>query len=420
MRYFYGPRIPSKGAGFNYTYEAEIRSHEQFLFENLTTSLPDYDLGSMTLACSYNGSFLPDQSSFIPTEGLFDGDGDVALFFLSANDILYSKEINDDWYAAHRPMGQDYQSSTATGQASYYLADEPAAVLGCKSQFQACDLNLAAGQQCSAPGGSYDVVYSHLQRTDKRGKVLAWILGAPKSIFDVAISLRSSSLASRYTLRQNIQVGLPDNQWQLDVENWHNIVLAGIQGGVVDSATGPSDADMLKYFWRRPDSDEASYLCKNQKVISTAYQNFSVLGLCLILILGSLIVGLEYSIEAIITIVESRFRNVTKYARLEWLANDVLQTQRLAHEELGVDATWAGCAGVRAVPVTEKGQMLAVLDIRDPKHPRLQAPEEVLAPTATAVEEETTGTAMSMEKEALEPYSSASDDGTAKLYDLNK
>lgn len=45
MRYFYGPRIPSKGANFNYTYEAELRSHEQFLSENLTTSLPDYELG---------------------------------------------------------------------------------------------------------------------------------------------------------------------------------------------------------------------------------------------------------------------------------------------------------------------------------------------------------------------------------------
>lgn len=45
MRYFYGPRVPSKGSDVLHTYEAEIRSHEQFLSENLTTSFPDYKLG---------------------------------------------------------------------------------------------------------------------------------------------------------------------------------------------------------------------------------------------------------------------------------------------------------------------------------------------------------------------------------------
>lgn len=218
----------------------------------------------MTLASSYNGSLFLEQSSFLPIDGLYQGDGDMALFFLSANDVLYSNEVNDEWYAAHRPMGQAFQSSTATGQADYYLADEPAAVLGCKMQYQSCDSNLPAGANCSPPGGVFDVDYSRMQHNDTRGKVLAWVLGAPKSVFGVAISLKSSSLASRYSLRQNIQAGLPDNQWQLDVENWHNIVLAGVQGGVVDSATGPNDPEILKYFWRRPDSEEAEYLCKNQ------------------------------------------------------------------------------------------------------------------------------------------------------------
>lgn len=45
MRYFYGPRYPLKGDHFTHTYEAELRSQEQFLAENLTTSLPEYELG---------------------------------------------------------------------------------------------------------------------------------------------------------------------------------------------------------------------------------------------------------------------------------------------------------------------------------------------------------------------------------------
>lgn len=218
----------------------------------------------MTLATSSNGSLLLEQSSFLPIDGLYQGDGDVALFFLSANDVLYSQQVSDPWYAAHRQMGQAYSSASAAGPSSFYLADEPATVLGCKMQYQSCDANLPAGNNCSLPGGVIDVDYSRIQHNDKKGRVLAWVLGAPKSVLGVAVSLKSSSLASRYSLRQNIQIGLPDNQWQLDVENWHNIVLAGIQGGVVDSASGPNEPDILRYFWRRPDSDEARYLCKNQ------------------------------------------------------------------------------------------------------------------------------------------------------------
>ena len=45
----------------------------------------------------------------------------------------------------------------------------------------------------------------------------------------------------------------------------------------------------------------------------------------------------------------------------------------MAHEELGI-GIWEDCAGFQAVPVTEKGQLLGVLDIKDPKHPRLKVP----------------------------------------------
>lgn len=45
----------------------------------------------------------------------------------------------------------------------------------------------------------------------------------------------------------------------------------------------------------------------------------------------------------------------------------------MAHEELGF-GIWTDCAGIRAVPVTTKAQMLASLDTEDPDHPRLKTP----------------------------------------------
>ena len=112
----------------------------------------------------------------------------------------------------------------------------------------------------------------------------------------------------------------------------------------------------------------------SQKIRSSIYPNFSVLGLAIVLIVGGLIIILAYTLEHLIEIIETRFRRVTKYSRLERSANDILQTQRMAHEELESGGTWDDCAGVGAVPVTAKDEQLALLDIRDPKHTRLTAP----------------------------------------------
>lgn len=62
----------------------------------------------------------------------------------------------------------------------------------------------------------------------------------------------------------NLQGALPANQWQLDVEYWHNIALAALQGLRVDSAAGPGNSGMLKYFWNKPHNDDEKYLCRNQ------------------------------------------------------------------------------------------------------------------------------------------------------------
>lgn len=109
---------------------------------------------------------------------------------------------------------------------------------------------------------------------------------------------------------------------------------------------------------------------QKQKILSTAYTNFSVLGLVIILVVGGLIILISYTLETIIVFIEKR-RGITKHSLLEWFTDETFQLQRLAHEELGV-GTWEGCVGTRAVPVTEKGQLLAVLQFQDPQHPTLK------------------------------------------------
>jgi len=66
----------------------------------------------------------------------------------------------------------------------------------------------------------------------------------------------------------------------------------------------------------------------------------------------------------------SRKGGQAAYSRLEWSTNETLQLQRMAHEGTGT-GDWF--RGTKPVPVTQPGSLLAVLDIADPAHPRLQS-----------------------------------------------
>ncbi|KAL1623516.1 hypothetical protein SLS54_004506 [Diplodia seriata] len=204
-----------------------------------------------------------------------------------------------------------------------------------------------------------------------------------------------------------VQGPLPDNQWQIELEHWHNISMAYFQESVISLATGPSRPGALRYLIP-PNGTEQQNLCKNQasipllfplqagfsairhpltsppspeqKVYSRAHFNFSVFWLAFTLVLGTTIIILSYTLETLVCYLQRRFRRDT-YARLEWATNDTLQLQRLANEELGI-GVWTGCCD--AVPVTTNAsEHLAVLDASDPDHPRLKAPvrtfDELLA-----------------------------------------
>ena len=56
------------------------------------------------------------------------------------------------------------------------------------------------------------------------------------------------------------------------------------------------------------------------------------------------------------------------YGQAEWQAGATLQLQRLAHENVGL-GTWSRTD--EAIPVTESGETLGVLDISNAKHARL-------------------------------------------------
>lgn len=288
MQYYLGEQttLGSEHVQFqmpNYTYEAEKQDFRELQWRANSTSLADYSIkyvkliwrlsGILSLieysakVCKiYNKTIQATESSFIPIPELVSNDGDLLLIFLSANDFRYSAPVDDDWYAAHQ-RGNGNTSWVLIGNTStevpYYLADEPASVLGCQLSYQVCDPTLPPDQGCSPLGGEMDANFGFTEPRTRRERAIYWVFDT-FYMFDIIRTLKTSALTSRYRLFGAPQTPPAVNQWQLEVENWHNIGLAIFQGLRVDSATGPGDSGMLQHFWAPPRNAEEKYLCKNQ------------------------------------------------------------------------------------------------------------------------------------------------------------
>jgi hypothetical protein len=88
------------------------------------------------------------------------------------------------------------------------------------------------------------------------------------------------------------------------------------------------------------------------------------------MLVGSLIILLNYTLPSLVHSIEKRKAEGVHYATLEWFATGTLQLQRLAHEGLGY-GKWSKCDD--EIPISSPNELLAVLDISNSKHPRLQS-----------------------------------------------
>ena len=221
-----------------------------------------------------NGSCVDSRSTFTPIKELAQTDGDISLIFLSNDGIHYTEPVEDEWYSAHRTTNDTLRENGYSDQKHYYLSDETASVLGCKEQYQSCDPTLPTERGCSSLNGIASISFNNQMPTTKREISLYWGLGI-YAIYQVLNFLRSSALTSRFSLAQGIQAPLPADQWQREVEYWHNIVLAALQGASVDDAVGPGNSEMLKLFWTKPTNDVERHLCSSQVSFSSASPSFN-------------------------------------------------------------------------------------------------------------------------------------------------
>lgn len=188
-------------------------------------------------------------------------DRDLTLISMSANKVVFTGEVNDDFYAAHRFVHSFAQGSNGTGVG--YVSDEPIATLGCTQQYRVCPPTSSSEQDCIVTGGLLDISFPLISEPSGAYSIIPWVTNTFDDLIWVVKSLGPSSLTSRFGLNQGFQGPLPDDQWQSEVEYWHNISLVSLQN-VVYSATGPGNPEILEYYWAPPTSREQKSLCKSQ------------------------------------------------------------------------------------------------------------------------------------------------------------
>jgi hypothetical protein len=295
------------------------------------------------------------------------------VMFLSMNNIVFFSPVDDAWYSAHTP-GALLHMLGSNDTIPSYVRDDPVRALGCVEKYQYCNPNLSGNSSCTPLGGIFQVTPSaaQLYQDQTQQEHFNWSTSAitwmAAGIFEIVSRLGTTALLSRNMLQNGRQSSLPNNQWELEVESWYKASLADLQRSILELSTGPVDPTMRR-FLVRPNTAETRKICANQKIRSNSFISVNLLGLTIIFAAGTLII----LVSLVLPIAVEHFQpHHNRYSSLEWITNDTLQLQRLAHEGVGA-GTWMGATD--DYPTTAHQEMLAILDVTDPKHPRLKAAE---------------------------------------------
>ncbi|KUJ14079.1 uncharacterized protein LY89DRAFT_152692 [Mollisia scopiformis] len=397
-RYNYGGLTANavRNTTSNYTYEIEDLSAQYYMLNG--GGLPGQIAGQLggnyrlsTLrAINLEGVPQASLGGFIPSTPLLRPDGDVSVIFLSGNGIFFNGPMDDDWYRA-TTFGQKLAHTadmSSEGIVEAYIPTEAASPMGCVEQWQWCNSAYPKEEGCGPLAGLLDSIlgaapFFNLTEEDlaperpvsptASGTRLIWPalmqLFGENNVGELLNQLGAQSLASQSLLTSGLQGPLPKNQWQLDVTNWFNTVLASIQALYVNTAIGTTDPGLVQNQYP-PLNEQERKVCNSQKIRNSNYSSFSLFGLLFTYITGAIITVASLALEPILGCLQRR-RKYNSYSYLEWTTNGTLQLHRLAQEELRL-GTWSGCSD--RIPVTKSNETMAGLDISRLDHPILAWP----------------------------------------------
>lgn len=185
--------------------------------------------------------------SWSPIPELVRLDGDLTVIYLSGAGVRFTQLMDDDWYRATIPSEAIY-ALEKSGQRPTWRPDVSASPMGCLEQFQWCNSAYSRDRGCGPLASFSDSIYGAAQSFNVTMEDLAaerplsshaasarfiWHLlarqASPMNLGSLLGALGTKSLASQSKFFSSIQFRLPQDQWQLDVIQWWQVILAATQ-----------------------------------------------------------------------------------------------------------------------------------------------------------------------------------------------
>ena len=232
---------------------------------------------------------------------------DKALIFLWVleNRIAFIDQVRDPWFQALR--------KDLNGNTTVWRSSKAAGVIACAEYYEFCNTT-----QCLEPL-SMPVradLFPGLDRLNYNQNQLATFRYLQRAAlysrsYVAAMLLQGELLLARPKVfhdpifgSSGISLAVPDNQWEIEVDNLFNTSLAFLQHMTVEHASQSNvTIDANRTLWDfivKEDYPGSEDMCQSQLVRSSAHYSISVVGLASILGIGGLFVALNWTLPFLV------------------------------------------------------------------------------------------------------------------------
>lgn len=268
-------------------------------------------------------------------------DADVTISFLAANAIKYYYPVYDPVFAAGLDGNDTLIIPDGTKNETFYTSHHLIDVMGCIEQYQICITDGLCTPM--VPVQLIQNATTALLTSNN-----AMNIGRIATLGKLTISSGSTSIANP-VLRRGIAVmlaprslngvvqtaRLPQNQWELEIENWFSIALAKLQAYMLSYAAGPEDA-VFRPFISAPVPQARRSACANQRVRNMEGRvNFDLSALIILVIVGAGLIVAGLCFELIVTFV-SKWNSSLRKRWAQYVSDGLYQIQRSSLEGKGV------------------------------------------------------------------------------------
>ncbi|CAK1364338.1 unnamed protein product [Cercospora beticola] len=333
--YFLGESLHRRDDGMLATYYVTSGGRRALTSGSPHLEVP-YMLQAHTREIDGNGTFdaIPDLTSAA---------SDTLLVFLH-NRVFFTRPVRDPLFKATRAT--DFPTDSvllegSTANVTAYVANEDSdrtvssTAVACFSDTTYCNPALP-DQPCVHSLRKKGI--RSLLLTPTQQQILDRI-HAPKvaSMARLIKTLGAQSMLASRSIRRRNSPGLPDDQWILELGNWFSTLLFREQLLARRFATGYRN-QQYNEFIVAPEP-ESEWMCRAQMTRSSDHSSFSVLGLAIILILGSLIIIANLTLASIVDWIRARQKNNPggRFRTQQWKEMELLALHEKAYgHEAGI------------------------------------------------------------------------------------